>query len=135
MPRDDPHEFHRLVPLNNGDVIGRLEVEPEIGRCAEVAGQPGSGIRSNGTALVDNISYAGCGDAEGDGKRMGRDVHRLQEFFPQDFSRMCADAHGISPTALDYLCYIVSFSSCERRVLSSDIKLAPLATFPFPPKH
>ena len=70
MPRGDPHEFHRLIPLNNGDVIGRLEVEPEIGRCAEVAGQPGSGIRSNGTALVDNISYAGCGDAEGDGKRM-----------------------------------------------------------------
>ena len=73
--------------------MGRLKVEPEVGLCAEVAGQLGGGIRSGGTALVDNISYAGCRHAESDGKRMGRDVHGLQEFFQQDFPRMCADAH------------------------------------------
>ena len=41
--------------------MGRLKVEPEVGLCAEVAGQLGGGIRSDGTALVDNISYAVAG--------------------------------------------------------------------------
>ena len=94
MPRDDPHEFHRLVPLNNGDVIGRLKVEPELRACPEIAGQPGGGIRCDGPALMDNIGNAGGGDAEGKGEGMGRDAHRLQEFFQEDFPRMGANAHS-----------------------------------------
>lgn len=79
--------------------MGRLKVEPEVGLCAEVAGQLGGGIRSDGTALVDNISYAGCRHAESDGKRMGRDVHGasriLSAGFPPD---VCGRAYGF-PTS------------------------------------
>lgn len=66
----------------------RLQVEPELGRGAEVARQAQGRVRGDGAATEGNLVEAGAGHLDGVGQLVDAQTHRLQEFLAQDFARV-----------------------------------------------
>lgn len=71
-----------------------LQVEPELGRCAEEAGQAEGGVGGHGTAAVQDLSNAGRGHAGAQSKLVRGEAHRSEEVLAQHGS-------GVGDGALD----------------------------------
>src|SRR5215210_8034078 len=84
-----PHSRFHLgpdVPPCNLQVIAGLEIEPKLGRNAEVLLQSQRGIRRQGTPAVNQLADAGGRDVEVPGKLVLAEPKRLHELEPEDLS-------------------------------------------------
>ena len=86
----------RLDPLNllpdfrpdAGQGIGRLQVHPKFGRCAEKCGQEHRHVRAYATFFSGDIAYSLGRDSNGFGERVTRNFHRLEKFVLENVSGM-----------------------------------------------
>lgn len=78
-----------------------LEVEPELGLHVEEDAEGEGGLGGDGTAALDNLGNAGCGDACAAGECGLRDAHGVEEFL-QENPAGC----GIKPCLL-FGCHVV----------------------------
>ena len=63
-------EFGFLIEGDLQVIVG-LEVEPELGSCAEVAGEAEGGIGCDGAAGVEDVVDPGDGDVQFHGEAVG----------------------------------------------------------------
>lgn len=83
------------LPARDGEIVVRLQIQPELGRGVEAPRQPQRRIGRNGALAVDDSRNTVAGHAQRLGQCIGRQIEFVQKLVLQDLAGVngCSFGH------------------------------------------